>query len=110
MITMRCMKCGLDFQAGDCGEDTEHANVCLSTVAERDRLKRQNAEFVIEIAGLRHDLAEGVALAKEWMAFAEQLRAGIVALIADVDEGQISSDQTLERLVAMSKLVPTRTT
>lgn len=53
MTTMNCLRCGQDFEATDIGDDHAHANVCLSTVAERDRLKRQNEEFIRELASFR---------------------------------------------------------
>lgn len=69
MTKMTCLRCGQGFEATDLGDDHAHANVCLSTVAERDRLKRQNEEFIRELAGLR--------------AFGDALRVGIADLHRD---------------------------
>ena len=47
-----CGWCGQRYVCDDIWNDT-HRNTCPSTMAELDRFKKQNAEFIIELTKLR---------------------------------------------------------
>lgn len=57
--TATCGRCRAQVTTTDPYNWAEHENVCPSTLAELDRLKKQNAELIIELTKLRA-LQDGV--------------------------------------------------